>query len=146
MSTIEQADNGIIVSREDLYRQVWQEPMTKVAPRYGLSDVGLAKVCRIHHIPRPPVGYWAKAGMGHHVDQTPLPELDDESLREITFFRRQFVGESTDSSKTAIERIVVDVPDRLIDPHPLIVQTKHAIESKRASRDGTAVKTPCTQH
>ena len=56
------------VSREELYRLVWTEPMTKVAPRFGLSDVGLAKVCRKYQIPRPPVGYWAKIGVGQHVE------------------------------------------------------------------------------
>jgi hypothetical protein len=59
------------ISREELYRLVWTEPMTKVAPRFGLSDVGLAKVCRKYHIPRPPVGYWAKLGVGHHVEPSP---------------------------------------------------------------------------
>ncbi len=31
MTTSEQTDNDTTVSREELYRQVWQEPMTKVA-------------------------------------------------------------------------------------------------------------------
>lgn len=32
--------------------------MTKVAPTLGISDVGLAKVCRKYKIPRPLVGFW----------------------------------------------------------------------------------------
>src|SRR5687768_2717307 len=88
MITTELTEKSITEPREELYRQVWQEPTKKVVPRYGLSDVGLAKVCRKHHIPRPPVGYWAKAGVGRHVEPTPHPKLDDASLQEIQFFRR----------------------------------------------------------
>ena len=33
------------LTREELYAQVWVEPMTKLAQRYGMSDRGLAKVC-----------------------------------------------------------------------------------------------------
>ena len=32
------------VSREALYEAVWTDPVTVVAPRYGLSDVGLVKI------------------------------------------------------------------------------------------------------
>ncbi|MGE0769933.1 MAG: hypothetical protein AB7L90_26135 [Hyphomicrobiaceae bacterium] len=117
------------ISREELYRQVWQEPMTKLAPRYGLSDVGLAKVCRKHNIPRPPVGYWAKAGVGKHVEQPPLPELDDEALKEIHFFRKQFFGDTPNAIPSDQDKIVVHVADRLTDPHLLVVQTRQLFEA-----------------
>jgi len=31
------------INREALYQMVWEESITKVAKRYGLSGVGLAK-------------------------------------------------------------------------------------------------------
>lgn len=63
------------LSREELYDLVWSEPMRTLAPRFGMSDVGLAKVCRRHSIPRPGVGYWAKRRHGKRVKKTPLPKL-----------------------------------------------------------------------
>ena len=39
--------------REDLYEQVWSEPMIKLANRCGISDVGLRKICRKLEIPLP---------------------------------------------------------------------------------------------
>src|SRR5262245_1766044 len=39
-------DETVICKREDLYDQVWAEPMRTVAKRYGVSDVALAKICR----------------------------------------------------------------------------------------------------
>lgn len=32
------------ISRVGLYEQVWSVPMSKLSERYGLSDVGLAKI------------------------------------------------------------------------------------------------------
>jgi hypothetical protein len=38
---------------------VWEEALSKLAPKLGLSDVGLRKICKRHNIPQPPQGYWA---------------------------------------------------------------------------------------
>ena len=55
---------GTPVSREALYEEVWTDAVTVVAPRYGLSDVGLVKICKKLGIPVPPRGYWAKLKAG----------------------------------------------------------------------------------
>lgn len=66
----------IPLTREQLYEEVWTEPMTKVSSRLGLSDVGLAKICRGAAIPTPPRGYWAKKRNGEAVRRARLPKLD----------------------------------------------------------------------
>jgi hypothetical protein len=38
------------MTRSELYALVWQEPMTKLAKRFKLSDVGLRKICTKHGI------------------------------------------------------------------------------------------------
>ena len=65
------------VDRETLYNEVWTEPVTVVAPRYGLSDVGLAKICRSLAIPIPSRGYWAKVKAGKTMGRVPLPKLKE---------------------------------------------------------------------
>ncbi len=45
--------NIIKISRSQLYDQVWSVPMWTLAKKYGLSDVGLSKICKKHDIPRP---------------------------------------------------------------------------------------------
>ncbi len=63
-------------NREEIYKEIWAEPIQHVAKRYGLSDVGLAKVCRKLDIPRPGRGYWAIKAVGKPTPrQPPLPEL-----------------------------------------------------------------------
>jgi len=36
------------ITREELYTQVWNTPMRTLAANYGLSDVGLGKICKKH--------------------------------------------------------------------------------------------------
>ena len=50
-------------TRQELYDLVWTTPLGKLAKRYGLSDVGLRKICVKHDIPTPPLGYWAKLNL-----------------------------------------------------------------------------------
>ena len=47
---------AIVITRTELYERVWAEPIRKLSKEYGLSDVGLAKVCRRYDIPIPPRG------------------------------------------------------------------------------------------
>jgi ankyrin repeat protein len=63
-------------TREQIYKEIWSEPIQHVAKRYKISDVGLAKVCRKLNIPRPGRGYWAMKAAGKPTPrQPPLPQL-----------------------------------------------------------------------
>jgi hypothetical protein len=64
----------VIYRRVELYEQVWSEPVTKVAEKYGISGVALAKVCRKLDVPLPGRGYWAKKAAGQRLKKTPLPK------------------------------------------------------------------------
>ena len=64
------------VSRQQLYDQVWSKPIRQLAKEYGLSDVGLSKLCRRHNIPLPPMGYWMKISHGMRPAILPLPPLE----------------------------------------------------------------------
>ncbi|MGB7493303.1 MAG: hypothetical protein WBR26_24455 [Candidatus Acidiferrum sp.] len=66
-------DDRISISREELYEKVWTTPMQKLALRFGLSDVGLAKLCRRHQIPVPGRGYWARLQVGQKPKRPVLP-------------------------------------------------------------------------
>lgn len=59
--------------REELYKLVWTAPISEVARRLGVSDVGLAKLCRRAAIPLPGRGYWARVESGQHISAEPLP-------------------------------------------------------------------------
>src|SRR5262245_2210652 len=61
------------ISREQLFKEVWAEPMTTVGDRYGVSSSYLARVCSTLNVPRPPRGYWAKQKVGKAPTQPALP-------------------------------------------------------------------------
>ncbi|MES5488826.1 hypothetical protein QMZ05_39305 [Bradyrhizobium sp. INPA03-11B] len=71
------------VSREELYQQVWSQPMTKVAAEYGVTGTALKKTCIRHRIPTPDRGYWAKLQHGKPVRKVSLPKLADTKLDRI---------------------------------------------------------------
>jgi integrase len=73
------------ISRKDLYELIWSEPITTLAQRFGISDVGLAKVCRRSGIRAPPRGYWAKIAVGGTILRPDLPERADLGSRAIMF-------------------------------------------------------------
>jgi hypothetical protein len=67
-------ETAMQISREELYRRVWESPVTKLAKEFDISDVGLAKVCRKNNIPLPPVGYWMKVQHGKSVKKSLLEQ------------------------------------------------------------------------
>lgn len=61
------------LTREELYKQAWKEPIRTLAATYGVSDVWLKKVCARAEIPTPDRGYWAKLAAGKPVVRARLP-------------------------------------------------------------------------
>ena len=48
------------ITREELYKLIWSKSLVLAAEGLGISDVGLAKICRRLNVPRPYRGYWAR--------------------------------------------------------------------------------------
>lgn len=48
------------ISKEELERLVWDNPVTKIAEGFNVSDVAIGKRCKVLGIKKPPRGYWAK--------------------------------------------------------------------------------------
>ena len=113
------------IRRKELYEEVWTLPVTKLAKRYGLSDVGFAKICKKYNIPRPPRGYWARRQAGEKVKRTPLPSGKDELITISTnrYNTRNIEDVTmTEISFESAEANQIVVPDILRRPHPLVEQ------------------------
>lgn len=61
------------MTRDELHAQVWREPRSRLAKRWGISDVAIGKLCVKQGIPAPPPGYWTKKAAGSKVAIKPLP-------------------------------------------------------------------------
>lgn len=84
----------IELTREQLYEKVWAIPMSKLSKELGISDVGLAKLCRRYNIPTPGLGYWAKLAHGYKVPKPPLLAAEDTPSQPIEFVLHEKVVES----------------------------------------------------
>lgn len=69
--------------REKLYEEVWTEPMSAVAARYGVSSAVLAKVCRKLAVPTPERGYWALRAAGRPPEKPRLRAMKPGQLTTI---------------------------------------------------------------
>lgn len=119
------------LSRKQLYEAVWSTPMTVLSKRFGLSDVGLAKLCRRHQIPRPGRGYWAKLKNGIQCPKPPLPPVSDPRLEVISLVELPPEAEEAEPRfaeddeinaliLTEMKRPPVAVAKSLRNPHPLV--------------------------
>ena len=69
------AGKSVNLGREELYELVWSEPMIRLAKRFALTDVALAKTCKRMGIPVPRRGFWRRKETGYRVGRPALPPL-----------------------------------------------------------------------
>lgn len=124
------------ITREELYRLVWSEPTQKVAKDLGISDVGLAKICRKLHIPKPPRGHWRQIEVGLRVQPVPLPRPLKTTPSRAWIKPTEPPDPPAALDPEVAARVQPDlnlndpirVDDVLRNPHPAIRQTKSALE------------------
>jgi hypothetical protein len=142
------------LTRQQVYDLIWSEPVRKLASRFGVSDVAVAKLCRNHDIPLPPRGYWAKLAAGKKVTRTALPPrgLGVQALihrgRQDTYYRAApanlaeidigtppTFGEPAESIIQRVREMVghVTVPRDLSRVHPAIEAILKADDVRRGT-------------
>ncbi|MBV2132396.1 hypothetical protein KRX52_06215 [Pseudomonas sp. MAP12] len=139
--------------RARLQEEVWSAPLREVAPGYGLSDVGLKKLCARLQIPTPGRGYWAKLKAGKRVPARPeLREYTGPRGALLKPTRAAAVPSSSPSSEPVDPRLQailsyeqdpahnVRVAERLSRPHPLVVKTRDAL--KKPAHDQRGIPLP----
>ncbi len=136
----------ITIGRQELYDRVWATPMRTLAAEFGMSDVGLAKACRRHHIPCPPRGHWAKKRHGKVVRRRPLPPCPDPALQTITI--HLFPPNPPEPAAPALDPDLAGildtargltkliVPAALRSPHPLVEAARTRLDGVRPDRQG----------
>lgn len=134
----------IEIDREDLYKQVWAEPVRKLAAQYGISDVGLSKICKKLNVPKPPRGYWAMIASGKRPPQTPLPKLrygqSSRYVLRVSTTKQQTLEESDEAHNLIIAaekpENLITVPKRLTDIHPLIEEMRDGFAKDKPGENG----------
>lgn len=75
------------MTREALYDLVWQRPLSQLAKEFGISDVGLRKICHQHDIPTASNQWWSAKEYGKPAVQTLLPGKSPFAGKMITIPR-----------------------------------------------------------
>jgi hypothetical protein len=57
-------DTNTPLTRQQLFRLVWNKPVTHIAMEFGVQPAVVLKACRILNIPRPTTGHWVKVEYG----------------------------------------------------------------------------------
>ncbi len=130
-----------VLSRQELLDLVWSKPMRDLAREFKLSDVGLAKACNRHNIPRPERGYWAKLAVGKAPKRPKLPAAPEGVGDQVRF---HIPDDPVPRPEPVISPEVASWIEREHDPknktrvpqsvhqyHPLVRRAKDALEAKR---------------
>jgi hypothetical protein len=133
---------GVIrIKREELYEQVWAQPLTTLAASYGISDVGLRKICNKLKVPLPGRGFWRRISTGSRLKKSPLPSFkgpteyvlrdqntQPESLEWETETQRLIRAEK-DGKKVVVSRLLESI-------HPVSEKTLKILRSAKKGTEG----------
>jgi hypothetical protein len=97
--------------RERLYNEVWSEPVSKVAKKYNISDVGLRKICISLDIPIPPLGYWAKVSAGKAVKRPPLTPTKGSTTYRRRVLKDPLADELARRTQVNVDEDAARAPD-----------------------------------
>lgn len=131
-----------VITREELYNLVWENPLSKLAKKYNLSDNGLRKVCKKLDIPLPKNGYWQKIQFNKKVIKEKLP-LNNTVEASITLkFRENSetvingevneLNQLTKELKNTLKDTII-FPEKLTKPNQLIIDAKNDLKDKKPS-------------
>lgn len=123
------------VARAQLYSEVWADPVQTVAARYGISDVGLAKLLKRHRVPVPGRGYWQLVRARRKPRKPALPPLRVGESDQINIYGRPAgLGAGSASPGPRVEPIPVS--DDLTSPHRLVAAAWKSLRHGKSDEHG----------
>lgn len=125
----------IRLTRAELYEKVWATPMRTLAKEFGMSDVGLAKICRKHNIPVPPVGYWRRKETGYKVNRPRLPALKIGTEYLDIYIRERLRPEFEELTRQVAPAIAV--PSEL--SHALVLKSEKRLAHGKLNQRGLVI-------
>lgn len=136
--------------REKLYNEIWEEPVSIVSKRYGISDTALRKRCIKLNIPIPPRGHWEKVRSGQKVKRPSLPKVfgslrnivhdsiikyryNSKELTDEELLGLEELGLLTDETKSLIIEKCnnIKVKSQLRNTHNLIIKHQEEMQSRK---------------
>jgi len=124
------------ITRETLYQLVWAKPLTILAEEFGISDVGLAKICKRLNVPRPFRGYWQLVAAGRKIAIPPLQSARNDDPTSAVISPETYRSHFAPQEPAVLDRINaetlprnrIEVSTTLRCAHPLTREARDAIE------------------
>ena len=118
----------INLTRAELYRRVWSEPIAAVAATLGISGNAVTRICNRLLVPYPPRGYWAKKRSGRASPRPALPRAPEKPASRVTISSQRARSRRTHTRLTpgARREQLLQVAEEIIGTHGL-----HAASMKR---------------
>ena len=125
-----------MLDRAELYEKVWTIPMRTLAKEFGLSDVGLAKLCRRHNIPLPGRGYWARIQFGQKIARPVLPALGNTEPEIVEISRHEADGTDQQDPKEQLPIPTVEVSNDREISHPVVKRIENSLSRSKKDERG----------
>ena len=129
----------IKISRTDLYERDWTTPFRTLAKEFGLSDVGLAKLCRRHDIPLPGRGYWVRMHFGKKQERTALSDAKDATAETIVITAPASRSYEEDLPPRPSSILTVQIPEGDRREHPIASKVAKNFAKARPDDKGMLV-------
>jgi hypothetical protein len=129
----------IKIFRGKLYDEVWAEPMTSLAVKYGISDVGLRKICKKMQIPLPPQGYHLRKSKQQKQPLKVCSEVPQEYNIHISIPGPTKIQSEDFIPEVAFEKRTenrIRVPAKLVRPHHITLLVSRAMEKQEPDSYG----------
>lgn len=120
----------------ELFDNVWETPVLKLAQEIGISDVALSKACRKAGIALPTRGHWAKPIARR--PKKPKPPASEETISFRVQDRATLALRRPTPFQAQIARSPLVVPRTLFAPHPLVSQWIKCVKAAKL-QDGYLV-------
>ena len=126
------ATQTITITRQKLYRMIWEKPLSTVAEELGISANGLSRICNRMCVPYPPKGYWARVRAGHILPKPPLPPEPEKDHGSISISPERSPSRRTRTRMSPEDRRahLIEIARRVI-----VSEGLHQASMKRIARE-----------
>jgi hypothetical protein len=128
----------IELTRKELYDIVWSTTLTKLTQQYAYTNEGIKKLCKQFEIPMPDASYWSKLKFNKKIKKEKLNPIFGGVDKIVLTIREDGNSINIDQTPLTIRTKEIEndpnaplvVPDELINPDILTIQTKQYLKGK----------------
>lgn len=127
--------NQITLTREQLYDLVWSEPLSALAPVYGMTELSFKRLCIQHSIPMPRSDYWNNIRSGQSQPQPPLPPTKNIDNTITLTVHKQPEANPAKSITPKKKEQTIDKEEVLpVSEDPMVVAARKSLINKSKQR------------